>query len=233
VARLVDRAFQLEIARTNPRPLQSLGPSRYEFGDAEKLPGDGPAAAGGDFSPATIVAAYSAGLFPWPHPGYELLWFSPDPRAIILAGGLHVSRRLSRTLRQGRFHLTLDGAFSDVLAGCARRVEGTWITPAYAPGYRQLFELGWAHSIEVWTADGALAGGLYGLRVGGMFGAESMFHRMTDASKVAMVAMMQWAEEEGISLIDIQQLTPHTAGMGAIEIPRSDYLRRLRQALAG
>jgi leucyl/phenylalanyl-tRNA--protein transferase len=229
----VEEPPRLEIVRpVSVRSPQRLGPSHYDFGDVECLPGDGPAAVGGDFAPETIVSAYRAGLFPWPHPGYERLWFSPDPRAIMPLGGLHIARRLSRKLRQGRFRLSLDAAFSGVVAGCARRTEGTWITPAYARAYRQLFELGWAHSIEVWTADGALAGGLYGLRVAGLFGAESMFHSVTDASKVAMVAMMEWAAEEGITLIDIQQLTPHTASMGAVEIPRSEYLRRLREALA-
>ena len=160
-----------------------------------------------------------------------MLWFSPDPRAIIPIGRLHVSRRLARTLRGGSFRVTLDAAFSDVVAGCADRAEGTWITPGYVQGYRALHALGWAHSFEVWTSDGALAGGLYGLRVDRLFGAESMFHRVTDASKIAMVAMMQWAADEGIELVDIQQLTPHTASMGAIEIPRTEYLQRLRQAV--
>jgi leucyl/phenylalanyl-tRNA--protein transferase len=222
----------LKILRpVSERSLQPPAPSRYDFGDAERLPGDGPAALGGDFEPATILAAYRAGLFPWPHPGIERLWFSPDPRAIIPVGGLHVSRRLARTLRGDSFRVTLDAAFGEVVAGCADRAEGTWITPAYVQGYQALHALGWAHSFEVWTPDGALAGGLYGLRVGQLFGAESMFHRVRDASKIAMVAMMQWAAGEGIELVDIQQLTPHTASIGAIEIPRREYLRRLRRAV--
>jgi leucyl/phenylalanyl-tRNA--protein transferase len=162
-----------------------------------------------------------------------LLWFSPDPRAVIPIGGLHVSRRLARTLRSGRFTATVNAAFEAVVRACAVRDEGTWITPALIDGYRELHRLGWAQSIETWTADGELAGGLYGVRVGGMFGAESMFHRVDDASKAAMVAMMEWVQREGIELVDIQVLTPHTASMGGIEISRAEYLRRLRRALSG
>ncbi len=187
-------------------------------------------AAGGDFEPGTIVEAYRRGIFPWPHDREELLWFSPSPRAIIPVGGLHVSQRLARTVRQLTFNVTMDRAFAAVVAGCADRPEGTWIGANYARGYVRLHELGWAHSFEVWTNDGTLAGGLYGLRVGRMFGAESMFFRVTDASKIAMVAMMQWATDEGINLVDVQVLTPHTARMGAVEISRAEYLERLHLA---
>lgn len=219
--------FDPDAAR-RPRPLPQ---SPYEFPDARRVPGDGPAAMGADFAPATLVAAYRAGYFPWPQPEAEYLWFSPDPRAIIPIGGLHVSHRLARTIRGGRFNVTIDTAFERIILACADRPEGTWITERIVEGYLQLHELGWAHSIETWTADGKLAGGLYGIRVGGLFGAESMFHHATDASKVAMAAMMQWAEATGISLIDVQVLTPHTARMGAIEIPREEYLARLRTAV--
>jgi len=186
---------------------------------------------GGDFAPGTIVKAYRHGIFPWPHPQQEFLWFSPHPRAILPLSGLHVSRRLARTIRQGRFRVSLDAAFAQVLAACAVREEGTWITPAYRRAYALLHQLGWAHSFEVWTVDGALAGGLYGLNVGGLFGAESMFHTVTDASKVAMVAMVQHCRTAGVSLIDVQVLTPHLERMGAIEIPRDDYLARLRDVV--
>ncbi|MBN9494486.1 leucyl/phenylalanyl-tRNA--protein transferase [bacterium] len=200
-----------------------LPPSPYAFPDARSAPGDGPAAMGADFEPSTLVAAYRAGYFPWPQPEAEYLWYSPDPRAILPVGGLHVSRRLARTIRSGRFPVTVDAAFERVILACADRPEGTWITENIVDGYLRLHELGWAHSFETWTEDGRLAGGLYGLRVGGLFGAESMFHHVTDASKVAMAAMMQWAESTSISLIDVQVLTPHTARMGAVEIPREDY----------
>ena len=217
----------VEIEVHTPCLPQALPPCRYRFGSARTAPPEGPAAVGGDFEPATIVAAYRAGIFPWPHPEEEFLWFSPDPRAVIPIGGLHVSRRLQRTLRQGRFRVTLDAAFEEVMRACAERPEGTWITPRLIDGYTRLHALGWAHSFEVWTREGELAGGLYGVRVGHMFGAESMFHRVTDASKVAMVAMMQWAEREGIRLIDIQVLTEHTARMGAVEVGREEYLAQV------
>jgi leucyl/phenylalanyl-tRNA--protein transferase len=183
---------------------------------------------GADFEPATIVSAYRAGYFPWPQPEAEHLWFSPDPRAIIPLGGLHISRRLARTIASGRFRATIDAAFERVILACTDRAEGTWITEGIIDGYIRLHELGWAHSFETWTADGRLAGGLYGLRVGGLFGAESMFHHVTDASKVAMAAMMSWAEATGIRLVDVQVLTEHTARMGAVEISREEYLARLR-----
>lgn len=210
---------------------QPLAPSAYAFPDMRRAARHGPAAAGADFEPATIVAAYRAGAFPWPQEGMEHLWFSPEPRAVIEPGGLHVSRRLARTIRSGCFRATVDGAFEAVIAGCADRPEGTWITPAIVEAYIRLHHLGWAHSVETWTPDGRLAGGLYGLRVGALFGAESMFQRVTDASKAAMVAMMAWAEAVGIRLLDVQVLTPHTARMGAVKIPRTRYLARLREAL--
>ncbi len=215
-------------------PAQPLPQSRYRFPDPANFPAEGLIAAGGDFAPATVIEAYRTGIFPWPHPSAELLWFSPDPRAILEPGGVHISRRLARTLRQGRFHATVDAAFEQVIRACADRPddEGTWITDRLVRGYLELHDLGWAHSIETWTADGELAGGLYGIAVGAMFGAESMFHRVTDGSKAAMVAMALHADAIGVQFIDIQVLTPHTASMGGIEIPRAAYLARLRDALA-
>jgi leucyl/phenylalanyl-tRNA--protein transferase len=194
---------------------------------------EGGATMGADFAPATVVRAYRTGYFPWPHEDFEYLWFSPDPRAIIPVDGLHISRRLARLLRRLPFRLTMDAAFEDVVAACARRDEGTWITPAYRRGYGALHALGWARSFEVWDATGALVGGLYGVRIGRLFAAESMFHRVSDASKVAMVAMMQWVEDEGIELVDVQVLTEHTERMGAVEIPRADFLQRLAAAVEG
>lgn len=214
-------------------PALPLPPSRYRFPDPAGFPAEGLIAAGGDFAPATVIEAYRAGIFPWPHPSAELLWFSPDPRAILEPGGVHVSRRLARTLRQGRFHATVDAAFEQVIRACAERPDddGTWITERLVRGYIELHELGWAHSIETWTAEGELAGGLYGIAVGAMFGAESMFHRVTDGSKAAMVAMAQHAAAIGVRFIDVQVLTPHTASMGGVEISRDEYLARLKDAL--
>ncbi len=183
--------------------------------------------------PATVLAAYQMGLFPWPHEDTEYVWFSPEPRAILPVDGLHVSQRLGRTVRSGRFRVTVDAAFEAVMEACAVRPDdGTWITPALLEGYVGLNRAGHAHSIEVWdTASGDLAGGLYGVAAGAMFGAESMFYRVRDASKVAMVALVQLAHEIGIELIDVQVVTDHTARMGVVEIPRAEYLRRLDAAL--
>ena len=222
----------IEIDTSAVVPRQQLPPCPYAFPDARLVSGDGPAAHGGDFEPATIVAAYRGGLFPWPHAAQELLWFSPDPRGVLPIDGLNVSRRLERTVRSGRFRVTIDAAFEDVIRACADRGdEGTWITPRIIDGYTRLNALGWAHSVEVWTAEGELAGGLYGVAVGALFGAESMFFRVRDASKVAMVAMMEHARRIGIELIDVQVLTPHTERMGAIEVPRGRYLDALADAL--
>jgi len=219
--------LEIEIHDTGgPQPLPVCP---YEFPSPAKAGKDGLVGAGGDFAPSTVIAAYKQGIFPWPHPEQELLWFSPDPRAVIELDGLHVSRRLARTIAQGRFRLTMNAAFDAVVAQCAERAEeGTWITPNYRAGYSALHRLGWAHSFEVWTAEGALAGGLYGVAIGGLFGAESMFHRVTDASKIAMVALMQRALDIGAGLVDVQVITEHTGRMGAVEIPRRDYLRRLK-----
>ena len=210
-----------------------LDPCPHSFGDVRLAPPEGLVARGGDFRPATIIQAYRSGVFPWPQRGKELLWFSPDPRATIPLDGLHVSRRLERTLRQGAFRLTVDAAFDAVINECARgRPEGTWITRRLRDAYQELHRLGYAHSFEAWAADGELAGGLYGIAIGAMFGAESMFHRVTDASKAAMVGMVSHGRRIGIELLDIQVLSAHTASMGAVEISRDEYLDRLTVALS-
>ena len=213
-------------------PPQPLPPSRFRFPDPRGAPPSGFVAAGGDLAPETIVAAYRTGLFPWPHDGVDTLWWSPDPRAILPPERFHVSRRLARRVRQGRFRVTLDAAFAQVIAACAVRPEGTWITPGMKRAYLRLHTLGWAHSVEVWNSDGALVGGLYGLRVDGLFGAESMFHRATDASKIALLALCQHAPRAGISLIDVQLPTDHLASLGAQAIPRDRYLELVAAARA-
>lgn len=226
------RAVELTIDSGTPCRPAPVPLCQWEFPDVRTAPPDGLVAAGADFHPATIAGAYMAGIFPWPHPGDEYLWFSPDPRAILPVDGLVISQRLGRTVRSGRFRVSIDRAFEEVMQGCADRPdEGTWITPALVAGYRALHRLGWAHSVEVWGRDGALAGGLYGVGVGAMFGAESMFHRVTDGSKAAMVAMAQHAAAIGVRFIDVQVLTPHTASMGGVEISRDEYLARLKDAL--
>jgi leucyl/phenylalanyl-tRNA--protein transferase len=182
---------------------------------------------GDDLHPQQLLNAYCQGIFPMPHDG-EMVWWSPDPRAILPPEHLRVSRSLRRTRR--RFEIRFDTAFGEVIEACAdpRRPHG-WITPEIRAAYVGLHELGWAHSVEAWDADG-LAGGLYGVAIGGLFAAESMFHRATDAGKAALVALVERLGPE--ALIDLQWLTPHLASLGAIEIPREEYLRRLAQVLA-
>jgi leucyl/phenylalanyl-tRNA--protein transferase len=189
---------------------------------------------GGRLSPDWLLDAYSHGIFPWPSNEEHLSWFSPDPRAILELGNLHVSRRLSRTCRQRRFQVTFDKSFDAVLSACAavhtRRRGGTWLTPAMQCAYRRLHALGFAHSVEAWLAD-ELAGGVYGVALGGMFSAESMFYEVSDASKVALVHLVQHLRARGYVLLDVQQSTGHLQRFGATQIPRSVFLERLAEAL--
>jgi leucyl/phenylalanyl-tRNA--protein transferase len=199
------------------------------FPDPRSAPADGPLAWGGDLRVDTLIEAYREGIFPWPADRGPVWWWSPDPRAIILPAGLHVSRSLRRTLRRGGLHCSSDRAFADVIAACAHRPgEGTWITPDMQDAYRSLHEHGVAHSVEVWHDEGDLIGGLYGVAIGRLFCGESMFHRTSDASKVAMVATMRILERGGFVLFDVQLTTPHLASMGAVEISREEYLDLLR-----
>lgn len=228
------RKVDIAIDRSRVVAPRIVPPCPYEFPDPRTTDtSDTIIAHGGDFMPATVLTAYRMGLFPWPHEEAEYVWFSPEPRAILPLEGLHISRRLARTIRSQRFRVTIDAAFEAVMEACAIRPnDGTWITPALIEGYAALNQAGHAHSVEVWDeATGELAGGLYGVAVGAMFGAESMFHRVNDASKVAMVALVQLAREIGIELIDVQVVTEHTQRMGVVEIPRREYLRRLDTAL--
>lgn len=183
---------------------------------------------GDELDPDLLLSAYGQGVFPLPHDG-ELLWWSPDPRAILPPEGLHVSRTLRRTRR--RFEIRWDTAFAEVIDACAdpRRPHG-WIDDEIRTAYVRLHERGWAHSVEAYDADGVLAGGLYGVAIGRLFAAESMFHHATDAGKAALVAL---AEALGPgALIDLQWLTPHLASFGAVEVSREEYLRRLAVAVS-
>jgi leucyl/phenylalanyl-tRNA--protein transferase len=158
-------------------------------------------------------------------------WWSPDPRGVMLPGNVRISRSLRRSLR--RFEIRVDTAFAEVMAGCADPSrDGSWITPAITAAYTRLYELGWAHSVEAWR-DGELAGGLYGLALGGLFAGESMFHRVTDASKCALVGLADLVFEDADPhrTIDVQWVTPHLSSLGVTEIPRDDYLARLERAL--
>jgi leucyl/phenylalanyl-tRNA--protein transferase len=178
-----------------------------------------------------LLRAYAAGVFPMGMDGGEIGWFSPDPRGIIpLDDRFHVPHGLRRTLKKNRFEIRLDTAFAEVMRGCAGRRE-TWIDDTIFKSYVRLHFLGHAHSVEAWR-DGELVGGLYGVSLGGAFFGESMFSRAPDASKVALVTLVEKLRERRFTLLDTQWTTPHLRQFGAIDIPRRDYLSRLRRALA-
>nr|WP_091126606.1 leucyl/phenylalanyl-tRNA--protein transferase [Nocardioides terrae] len=189
---------------------------------------------GADLEPGTLLAAYRRGLFPMPgdERGDPLLWFSPVQRGVLPLDGLKVSKSLRRSVRD--FEIRVDSAFDEVVAACAdpSRPQG-WIDEDIRTAYADLHRLGWAHSVEAWR-DGRLAGGLYGVAIGGLFAGESMFHRETDASKVALVGLVSLLRDEhaGDRLLDVQWSTPHLASLGVVDLDRSDYLRRLRTALS-
>ncbi|MEO8481384.1 MAG: leucyl/phenylalanyl-tRNA--protein transferase [Acidobacteriota bacterium] len=180
--------------------------------------------------PALLVRAYREGIFPMAMEDGELGWFSPDPRGILPIEGFHAPTRLRRVVRRGEFDVRVDTAFDVVMRACAARDEGSWINDEIVDSYTTLHRLGLAHSVEAWQND-ELAGGLYGVHLGGAFFGESMFHRVTDASKVALVALVDRLARRGFQLLDTQWVTPHLLQFGAIEIPRDDYLRRLKQAI--
>lgn len=188
-------------------------------------------AVGGDLRPERLLLAYSMGIFPWFNDQDPILWWSPDPRFILEFNDLHVSRSLAKVLRQGVFSVSFDRAFVEVLAACGaarREAEGTWITPEMAQAYTRLHELGYAHSVEVWQA-GRLVGGLYGVCLGRCFFGESMFHQAANASKVALVALVRRLKERDFELLDCQMPSDHLRSLGGREIPREEFLRRLRR----
>lgn len=187
---------------------------------------------GGDLSPVRLVQAYRHGLFPWYDENLPICWWSPDPRGIFDLNTFRPSRRLARTVRSGKFHVTINQACPAVIRACAHRPrdDGTWLIPEMIAAYIELHRLGIVHSVETWR-DGELAGGIYGVALGGFFAGESMFYRQTDASKVALVHLIDHLRRRRFRLFDTQVLTEHTANMGAIEIPRTEYLARLRVAL--
>ncbi len=196
---------------------------------------DGLLAVGGDLRPERLVLAYRSGIFPWYSAGQPILWHSPDPRMVLLAGDLRVSRSLRKTIKQGRYRITLDTAFRRVIEACARArrpgQRGTWITAEMKDAYTELHRRGLAHSVEAWREE-KLVGGLYGVSLGAAFFGESMFAAAPDASKVAFVALVEQLARWGIALIDSQVHTDHLARFGASEWPRAAYLRALRKALA-
>lgn len=202
----------------------------WVFPSVEEAEAEGPVAIGGDLEPGTILAGYRAGVFPMPLGRRGRLgWFSPDPRAVLPLDGLRVSRSLRRSVR--RYEVTVDTAFEQVIRACAdpTRAHG-WIDRRIIESYTLLHDLGWAHSVEAWEGN-RLAGGLYGVSIGAFFAGESMFHRATDASKVALVALVEILRTVPGGLLDVQWSTPHLASLGVVEIPRSEYLARAVAAM--
>jgi leucyl/phenylalanyl-tRNA--protein transferase len=195
-------------------------------------------AAGADLSPQRLLAAYRQGIFPWYSAGEPILWWSPDPRIVLIPSELKISRSLGKVLRNRDYVIRFDNAFAAVVQGCANRgavetpgaldAAGTWITDAMRSAYERLHELDYAHSVETWI-EGELAGGLYGVAIGRMFYGESMFTRVRDASKIAMVHLVRHLQEQNCGMIDCQMHTRHLASLGARAIPRSEFSRKLRK----
>ena len=189
--------------------------------------------AGGDLSPERIIAAYSRGIFPWFSEGDPILWWSPDPRMVLFPDELKVSRSLRKSVERGAYETRVDTAFREVIAQCAAPREGqagTWIVPEMVAAYTVLHDRGFAHSVESWQ-DGELVGGLYGISLGRVFFGESMFSRAPDASKVALVRLVERLRAHGCDLIDCQQATPHLASLGAREIPRAEFARLVQDSI--
>ncbi|HEX8804849.1 MAG TPA: leucyl/phenylalanyl-tRNA--protein transferase [Acidimicrobiales bacterium] len=208
--------------------------TRWAFPRVADADDEGLVGIGGDLEPGTVLAAYRSGLFPMPLGGRGPLgWWSPDPRAVLPLDGLRVTRSLRRSCR--RYEVRVDTACGEVMAACAdpTRPHG-WITADVRAAYLRLHRMGWVHSVEAWSLDdGTLAGGLYGVAVGGLFAGESMFHRRTDASKVALVGLVDLLAEGGADgrLLDVQWSTPHLVSLGAVEVPRARYVELVRRAV--
>ena len=205
------------------------------FPPVELASPEGLLAVGGDLRVERLLEAYRHGIFPWYNDDQPILWWSPDPRAVIFPNKLHVSRSLKRTIRLGGLTVTLDTRFRDVMHGCAgprpqHPEGGTWITAEMVKAYVQLHELGYAHSVETWQ-EGRLVGGLYGVALGSIFFGESMFTRVPDASKVALVSLVRQLQAWGFRIFDCQQPSRHIKTLGAEDIPRSEFLDHLADAL--
>lgn len=216
------------------RPVDDLSASRWDLPPPESADDDGLVGVGADLEPPTLLDAYRRGLFPMPVAGATgpalLGWWSPDPRAVLPLDGVKVSRSLRRSRR--RFEVRIDTAFADVIRACADPTrDGSWITTEVLAAYERLHRLGWAHSVEAWTPAGELAGGLYGVAIGGLFAGESMFHRVTDASKVALLGLVDLLVDGGASLLDVQWSTPHLRTLGVVDLPRRRYLELLAEAV--
>ena len=193
---------------------------------------EGLVAAGGDLSPKRVLRAYHEGIFPWYEEDQPILWWSPNPRGILYPKDFIAHKRLLRTIKNKDWHVTYDQAFVDVMKACAEprsNSRGTWITQDMLDAYAELHRLGYAHSIEVWSHDHALIGGIYGVAIGSIFFGESMFSRETDTSKVALLYLCAYLDSWGYKLIDTQLASNHLLSLGGIEIPREDYLSKLSE----
>jgi len=211
-----------------PAPL--LSPTE-PFPDPAKANRDGLVAISRELTPRRLLEAYPMGIFPWTE--NPVTWWSPDPRGVLPLDQLHVPTRLGRTIRSQKFSFTINQAFDEVIRGCAQPAKGreeSWIGPAFIQAYSQLHRMGYAVSLEVWH-DNQLAGGLYGVKIGNFFSGESMFHRVRDASSVALVLAARSLQAEGCQLFDLQMVTPHTKRFGAVEVRRDEYLKLLNHAL--
>ncbi len=214
-----------------------FGRRQIDFPPVETADEDGLLLVGGELSATWMLEGYRQGVFAWPlclGRREVLAWFAPNPRAIIELHGLHVSRSLRRRIDSECFETRYDTAFDEVVAACAmprHGDDGVWITQDLQRAYRDLYQAGHAHCVETWR-DGRLVGGVFGVAVGGLFAAESMFHRETDASKVALYHLVERLRGRGFTLLDIQVWSPHTGSLGAIEIPRTEYQSRLANAIA-
>lgn len=206
--------------------------NRIIFPDPNRANADGLVAFGGDLTAARLLLAYRRGIFPWTV--NPITWWSPNPRGIFDLKTFQVPRRLAQIMRQQPYEVTRDRAFRQVMEGCAAPARGrgqTWISPEFVAAYTALHQAGHAHSVECWQGK-KLVGGIYGVAVGGLFAGESMFHRADNASKIALVHLIGHLRTRGFALFDIQMVTPATEALGAVEIPRVEYLRRLAQAVA-
>jgi len=204
------------------------------FPDAGNATEEGILAVGGDLRPERLLLAYSSGIFPWYSDSEPIIWWSPDPRFVLFTGELKVSRSMRKILRQGVFSITFDKVFERVIAECKKikrkGQRGTWITPEMQKAYIRLYKLGFAHSVEAWE-DGELVGGLYGVSLGKVFFGESMFSRVSNASKACLITLVEHLAKQGFELIDSQVYTRHLETLGAREIPRSEYLILIKNLL--
>ena len=212
-------------------PVYQLIPEVSFFPPTEEAEGDGLLAVGGDLTKERLLAAYSKGIFPWYEAGQPILWWSPDPRLVLIPEELKISRSLRKALRKQQFEIRFDSAFQQVIKACAdvrtQQGEGTWIIPEMQQAYTELHQDGFAHSVESWL-DGELAGGLYGISLGQCFFGESMFSTRNDSSKVALVALVEFSKQVGIKMIDCQMTTSHLLSLGAREIKRKVFLQNLK-----